>query len=436
MSSTPPPSKRTETEIDGLRQRITELEHELRAAAASGVESAREREALAQQAQLLDLAHDTIMVRRLDGVILSWNKGAERMYGLTREQAVGRISHELLATEFPAPLHEIERTLIERGRWEGELRHAGRHGPVIVASRWALRRDARGEPEAVLEINSDITARKEAEAEREQQAAMLRQQGALLDLAQDAIIVRRTDGTVLYWNRGAEQMYGHTAAEAIGARTHDLLRTRFAAGDLAAAEAALGAHGHWEGELVHTRRDGTAVSVDSRWVAHQGADDETVAVMELNTDITARKEAEAERNCRQEDLIRIRAQEVAIAELSTPLIPITDDVVVMPLVGAVDTFRAQQVMSTLLDGLASSRATVAILDITGVRVVDTHVANSLLRAAQGARLLGVEVVVTGIRPDVAHTLVNLGTGLGDLVTRGTLQSGIAHAMRKRRAGGS
>ncbi|WP_044248336.1 STAS domain-containing protein [Chondromyces apiculatus] len=104
----------------------------------------------------------------------------------------------------------------------------------------------------------------------------------------------------------------------------------------------------------------------------------------------------------------------------------------MPLVGVVDSVRAQQVMNTLLEGLATSRATVAILDITGVKVVDSQVADSLLRAAQGARLLGVEVVLTGIRPEVAQTLVTLGVDLRGLVTRGSLQSGITHALQKLR----
>ncbi|EYF01973.1 PAS domain-containing protein [Chondromyces apiculatus] len=162
--STPGPAERSDH--DGLRQRVAELEDQLRAAAAVDHERARELKTLEEQAHLLDLAHDTIMVRRLDGVILYWNKGAERMYGLTREEAVGRTSHEILATEFPVPLTQIERALIESGHWEGELRHSGPRGQVTVDSRWALRRDARGEPEAVLEINNDMTARKEAEAER------------------------------------------------------------------------------------------------------------------------------------------------------------------------------------------------------------------------------------------------------------------------------
>jgi rsbT co-antagonist protein RsbR len=99
----------------------------------------------------------------------------------------------------------------------------------------------------------------------------------------------------------------------------------------------------------------------------------------------------------------------------------------MPLIGSVDSRRAQQVIETLLEGIAGSSARVAILDITGVPVVDTQVANALIRAAQAVKLLGAQVVLTGIRPEVAQTPVGLGTDLSGVVTRSSLQSGIAYA---------
>jgi len=129
---------------------------------------------------------------------------------------------------------------------------------------------------------------------------------------------------------------------------------------------------------------------------------------------------------RAEELIRSQAS--ALTELSTPLIPISDQIVVMPLIGMMDTQRVKQVMETLLEGVSARRARVAILDITGVSVVDTQVANALLQAAKAVRLLGAEMVLTGIRPDVARTLVGLDLELNNIVTKGTLQAGIAYAM--------
>lgn len=144
-------------------------------------------------------------------------------------------------------------------------------------------------------------------------------------------------------------------------------------------------------------------------------------------DVTARVVAEQEREAMQEQLIV--AQAAALAELSTPLIPISDTTVVMPLIGAIDSRRIRQIMQSLLEGVAGSRASWVILDITGVPVVDTQIANALISAAQAVNLLGARAILTGIRPEVAQTLVGLGVNLQSLITRSTLQDGITHALR-------
>jgi rsbT co-antagonist protein RsbR len=156
---------------------------------------------------------------------------------------------------------------------------------------------------------------------------------------------------------------------------------------------------------------------DERKLIRDG-EDEPVEILGAWRDITA--------SVHDEELIKSQAN--ALTELSTPLIPISDHVVVMPLIGAMDSHRAAQVLETLLEGVSTRRASVAIVDITGVSVVDTHVANALLQAAKAVRLIGAEVVLTGIRPDVALTLVGLGLDLTGIVTKGTLQAGIVHAM--------
>jgi rsbT co-antagonist protein RsbR len=101
----------------------------------------------------------------------------------------------------------------------------------------------------------------------------------------------------------------------------------------------------------------------------------------------------------------------------------------MPLVGAVDSRRVQQMMDALLSGVAESRASIVILDITGVSVVDTQVANAFIRASMAVKLLGARVVLTGIRPEVAQTLVGLGVDLSTIITRSTLRDGITYALQ-------
>jgi PAS domain S-box-containing protein len=120
--------------------------------------------ALREQANLLNLTHDSIVVRDMNGAVKYWNRGAEELYGWPAEQAVGKILATLLKTIFPVPLRQIEEEVVRTGRWEGELVQTRKDGSeVVVASRWSLQRDGSGAPVAILVINNDITERKRAE---------------------------------------------------------------------------------------------------------------------------------------------------------------------------------------------------------------------------------------------------------------------------------
>jgi PAS domain S-box-containing protein len=119
-----------------------------------------------QQANLLNLTHDTIFVRDMNDMITYWNRGAQELYGLMADQAVGKRAHELLQTVFSISLDEIQKELLLTGRWEGELEHTKADGSsVVVASRWSLQRNGEGTPVAILETNNDITQRKRGEQE-------------------------------------------------------------------------------------------------------------------------------------------------------------------------------------------------------------------------------------------------------------------------------
>jgi PAS domain S-box-containing protein len=119
-------------------------------------------EKLRRQASLLDLA--PVLVRDMQDRIKYWSSGVERIYGYSREEALGKISHDLLKTEFPGPMAQIEKHLKDSGGWEGELIHRAKDGSrVVVASQWVLYRDPNGNPVRILEVNADISARKKAE---------------------------------------------------------------------------------------------------------------------------------------------------------------------------------------------------------------------------------------------------------------------------------
>jgi two-component system, LuxR family, sensor kinase FixL len=239
---------------------------------------------LRDQAQLLELAHDAIVVRDLASKIIYWNRGAEKMYGWLREEARGQITHGFLQTEFPTSFEEVEAELLGVGYWEGELLHTTRDGDrLVVASRQVLQRDQSRKPIAILEINNDITERKRAEE-------AVREQASLLNLTHDTIFVRRMDAAITYWNRGAEELYGWKKEEAIGQISHQLMHTIFPA-QLEEINEELLSTGHWEGELIHTKRDGTQVVVASRWALQRDEEGNALAILETNNDVTERKQA-------------------------------------------------------------------------------------------------------------------------------------------------
>jgi anti-anti-sigma regulatory factor len=132
----------------------------------------------------------------------------------------------------------------------------------------------------------------------------------------------------------------------------------------------------------------------------------------------------------------IRQQLALLKLLSTPLIPLTSEVALMPLIGVIDAERASQVLETLLHGIDQHNITVVILDITGVPEVDAPVASALARVSAAVRLLGARMVLTGIQPSIARTLVEQGVRLDGIATHGTLQSGIAHVLLTRRGAAS
>lgn len=180
-------------------------------------------------------------------------------------------------------------------------------------------------------------------------------------------------------------------------------------------------------ELEFGRRDGSRFLLDVTATPLYYEGDPAPRIVILYQDITATRMAQREQIAAQEELLRTQA--LALAERSTPLIPIRDDVLVMPLVGSIDAERGRQILETLVHLGGAQRVRAAIIDVTGAKNLDTAAAHALINAARALRLRGVQPVVTGIQQAAAVTLVQIGVDFSGIIVRATLQDGVEAALR-------
>jgi PAS domain S-box-containing protein len=279
-----------------------------------------ERAAKAEAAALLDLAQDAILVFDLSMRIISWNRGAEEMYGYSRNQAVGRTSYQLLHTVFPKPLTEIEEELIREGHWEGELIQTSQDGrEIVVVSRWVLQRGKSAQLSRVMAISSDITDRKRAEeALRESENAF----ATLANMAPQLVWMCTPDGLNVYFNQRWLEYTGLSQEESHGTGWN----TPFHPEDKQAAWDAWN-HATQSGEQYRVESRLRAADGDYRWFLMRGeplrnAEGKIIRWFGTCTDIEEIKRAEETRA--EEGLREHRAKlEAALASM-TDAVFITD----------------------------------------------------------------------------------------------------------------
>lgn len=274
----------------------------------------------------------------------------------------------------------------------------------------AKRADEHTLQQRIIELEQRVHELEQSEAEV----------SALFAAMSDVILVLDSDGQYLKIAPTNPSLLYKPSEEMLGKTIHDIMPAEAADVFVGKIRHALETH-----QIVHIEYF-LPVQGGDVWFAGSVSPINDTTVLWVARDVTERKKAEEQRRTMQDKIIQMQA--ATLAELSTPLIPISDRVLVMPLIGTIDTRRAQNVLDTLLHGIAEKQAEVVILDVTGVVTLDSQVADTLLKAAQAVQLLGARVVLTGIRPEVAQMLVGLGIDFSNIITRSTLQSGITYVL--------
>jgi PAS domain S-box-containing protein len=253
----------------------------------------RERE-LRETEELFRGAFDNAAIgmalnRPEDGGFIQVNDFLCRMLGRSREELLGSTFPDIThPDDVDASMDQVRRLMeSEIQSYQLEKRYLHRDGSTVwISLHVSAVRDADGWPLYLIAQSQDITERKRADEE-------LHRQARLLDLTQDAVIVlgSDTEARVTFWNSGAELMYGWTREEALGEPVHELLKTELPE-PLEEIQSSLTRDGHWQGEIVNHRRDGTPVDVYSRWSMQRDANGAPQSILEINTDITERKRNE------------------------------------------------------------------------------------------------------------------------------------------------
>jgi PAS domain S-box-containing protein len=249
------------------------------------LDSANQRAAL-RLAAIVQSSHDAIIAKDLDGIITDWNQSAERIFGYKAQEIIGKS----ILTVIPKDRHSEEREILRRIRHGELIEHyetvrCRKNGALIdVSLTISPIKDFSGKIVGVSKIARDIGKQKKAER-------LVAEQTLLLNLSNEAILVSDREDQITYWSRGATELYGYPAEEALGKVTHKLLRTEHSE-PLEKIFEKLDRDDRWRGELVHRHKDGTKIVVMSHWALDRDDFGKRAAVLETNTDITALKEAE------------------------------------------------------------------------------------------------------------------------------------------------
>lgn len=366
--------------------------------------------------QLFHLSRALLATLDSEGRFLDVNPAWERTLGWTADELRGARSVEFIhPDDLAATVASASRSFREGETAHVENRYRCKDGSYKWLM-WSSYVEQGPEQRIIYASAVDVTEYKELLRQREEALEELHLLRTMLEQTPDQIGIVDVQGRVRYRNPAAKR---HVGRDDLPEEPLDALKLHspaFAERLEKEITPYLIREGTWSGEGDLLRADGTIMPTYQVLVALKDERGELTAFGTLIRDMTELKQME----------LQLRA---SLQALATPLIPISDRVLVMPLIGQMDLERAAQVTRAALEGVHGRAVEVVILDVTGLQHVDTQVAGLLLQTARSLRLLGVRTVLTGIQPLVAQALIGLGLDLSGVETASTLQSAISLAMR-------
>jgi rsbT co-antagonist protein RsbR len=352
----------------------------------------------------------------LEGTVRSWHAGARHLMQYTEEEIIGRplalfYTAEDVAHGFPeTDLNDAA----QGGRYLTEGWRVARDGTQFWAAlAFTAVHDRAGRACGYGMIVHDLTRPRELEL-------TLRSLEQMVSSIADIKVIRvDLDGLIRSWNPGAQKLTGYAEDEVIGHHMTMFYTEDDARSDLLQREMA-GAirDGRLETEGWRIRKDGTRFWANIVLSPIRDDHGAVTGFVKVARDLTGRRE--------QEQLVQQQRDE--ILGLSTPVIQVWDKVLVLPLIGTLDSGRAARLTESLLERIAADQAEVVILDVSGVPGIDSGVAQHLLETVEAARLMGTESILSGVRPDTAQSMVHLGVELGGLRSRTTLKDALQLAL--------
>jgi anti-anti-sigma factor len=374
---------------------------------------------------LIEASLDPLVTISGEGKITDVNEATVKITGVPREKLIGTDFSDYF-TE-PEKAREGYRQVFAKGfvtDYPLTIRHREARLTDVLYNA-SVYKDASGNVLGVFAAARDVTAQKQAS-----QYAR-----SLIEASLDPLVTISPEGKITDVNEATIKVTGVERENLIGTDCSDYFTEPEKAREGYQRVFAEGFVTDYPLTIRH--RDGHLTDVLYNASVYKDSRCGVQGVFAAARDVTARKRAEEALRLAHDELER-RVQErtaeldmanEAIRELSTPVLPVSQGLLIVPMIGAIDPQRAHQLTEQLLRSVRNNRAKVVVLDVTGVSTIDTAVANHLLQTSEAAKLLGAMVIITGISRGIAQTLVELGVDLGQIKTMGDLQSGIEEAFR-------